>query len=298
MASPFLLRPLSRALVFERRLDQLRARTKAFRDGVLISLLTTSERELLGAYLYDQSPANRTADLFAWEKTWFDQALASLPPGTRILAGGVGAGREVVALQSRGFEVVAFEPSADMVADAKRNHGLEIIHAGYSDVVDAMERGVPFGGETLSANCFGAVLLGWGSLSHVLDYAPAAALLQTADTLAGKGPVLASFLTTAIRGHSSDRPRAFGAKVGKSLRRLRGVEALGWTSENDRNLLFDPSVGFLRFWDPEQLAAFLPQRDMELSTESYPHATFHAVRPIVTERSQDTTKEREHGSTT
>src|SRR5262245_29124446 len=48
--------------------------------------------------------------LFPWEKnvvaTYFP------PPPARVLIGGAGGGREVLALAEMGYEVVAFEPSA------------------------------------------------------------------------------------------------------------------------------------------------------------------------------------------
>ena len=45
----------------------------------------------------------------------YDRFLAYLPAGGRILDAGGGVGRDVVALVDRGYQVVAFDASAEMV---------------------------------------------------------------------------------------------------------------------------------------------------------------------------------------
>ena len=45
----------------------------------------------------------------------YDRFVAYLPPGGRILEAGCGVGRDVVAMVDRGYQVVAFDASAEMV---------------------------------------------------------------------------------------------------------------------------------------------------------------------------------------
>lgn len=223
----------------------------------------------MGASLYDASPNNRTEALFDWEERWFDRYLPP-PEAGEILAGGVGAGREVVALQQRGHAVVAFEPSLEMAAVAKERTNTNITHASYADLVTAHENALTFGGRDLSQVEFSAVLLGWGSLTHVLEEAEAEAILRTLDAMCPQGPLLASFLTTAIRGGSNDRVARYGHAIGARLRLLRGLSPMQASTE----VVLDPHVGFLRFWDPNVLAEMLPHRRMEFVPTPYPHAIF------------------------
>lgn len=226
----------------------------------------------MGALLYDSSPNNRTEALFGWEQRWFDRYLPPPAEGL-VLAGGVGAGREVVALQERGYEVLAFEPSAEMAKVAQERTGSDIIRATYADLVTAQKSAASFGGRALSSLRFSAVLLGWGSLTHVIEDEEAEAILKSIDALCPRGPLFASFLSTEVKGASSDRTAQYGRAFGARLRALRGLPP----AKGSDAVVLDPHVGFLRFWDPQLLARMLPHRKMEYSPHPYPHAVFLAA---------------------
>ena len=62
-----------------------------------------------------------------------------LPPGARILDAGCGSGRDVKAFSEMGFEVEAFDASAELVALARQLSGKPIAQMRFQDV-DAVER--------------------------------------------------------------------------------------------------------------------------------------------------------------
>src|SRR5262249_22445928 len=128
--------------------------------------------------------------LFGWERRALDAPV--FPRSGRVLIGAAGAGRELCALVERGFSVVAFDPCAPF-ADAARKaaprDGATVVQASYEDLVDAVEgRGGPL--ELLRAEPpFDAVVLGWGSFSHVMPASARLALLRALRVLAPRGPV-------------------------------------------------------------------------------------------------------------
>lgn len=161
------------------------------------------------------------AGLFEWEREWLDEALPPAP--ARVLVSGAGRGREVVALQRRGYEVDALEPSSahGELTRVCRGRSWRLAHQDL-----AAGRG-PDGP-------YDAVLLGWGSFSYVLEPEAREALVARLDALCPAGPLLASF---ARRVESRSAALAHGAEVGgKLLRARRGL---------DPGVSFLPHAGFL-----------------------------------------------------
>jgi len=62
-----------------------------------------------------------------------------LPPGARILDAGCGSGRDVKAFSEMGFDVEAFDASAELVALARQLSGKPVVQMRFQDV-DAIER--------------------------------------------------------------------------------------------------------------------------------------------------------------
>ena len=62
-----------------------------------------------------------------------------LPPGARILDAGCGSGRDVKAFSEMGFDVEAFDASAELVALARQWSGKPVAQMRFQDV-DAVER--------------------------------------------------------------------------------------------------------------------------------------------------------------
>ncbi len=118
---------------------------------------------------HPESPAFRRY-LFAWEEevvaTYFP------PPPARLLIGGAGGGREALTLAERGYEVVAFEPSARLAAAMARQiregMNLRAYRADYEDLprLFPAEPEKPGGNLEVESN-FDAAILGWCSYSHL-----------------------------------------------------------------------------------------------------------------------------------
>ncbi len=146
-------------------------------------------------------PTYRANRLWPWEES---AVLAFFPrPPARVLVGGAGAGREMIALAERGYAVAGFDPSPPLfgaLGEHLRQAGLEapIALAGYEDLIRALgepgaaaPHGVPAG--FWQEGGFEAVLLGFGSFSYVVEPAARLGLLQGLARLCPGGPVLMSF---------------------------------------------------------------------------------------------------------
>jgi hypothetical protein len=262
------------------RLDSLR---DGLRDELLLAWIRQEDRAGLTAAVYAEQqtylPGGHRfrSGLFAWERRAFD--LPIFPRGGRVLVGAAGAGRELVALEERGFSVVAFDPCAPFadaarsVADPTRS---TVIHAAYEDLVAAAEgRGGPLA-EAVAGPPFDAVVLGWGSLSHVLPASARASLLRAVHTLAPNAPVLTSF---AIEVDSSAAPDSKG-RVRDALRRLFGaLHAPGVSETGDHFFL---NGGFFVYLAHDEIVRLAWDAGYEVAhyeDTSYPHAILVPLGP-------------------
>ena len=255
------------------RLDSLR---DGVRDELLLAWIRQEDRAGLTAAVYAEQPTylpgghRFQSGLFPWERRAFD--LPIFPRGGRVLVGAAGAGRELVALQERGFSVVAFDPCAPFadaarsVADPARS---TVIHAAYADLVDAAEgRGGPLA-EAIAGPPFDAVVLGWGSLSHVLPSSARASLLRAVHTLAPGAPVLTSF---AIEVDSSAPPDSKG-RVRDALRRVfSALHAPGVSETGDHFFLNGGFFAYLGHDEIVRLAWAAGYEVAHYEDSSYPHA--------------------------
>jgi hypothetical protein len=246
------------------------------RDELLLAWIPPADRAALTAALYsDQATYLPGGDrfksgLFAWEKRVLDAP--RFPRAGRVLVGAAGAGREMVALLERGFSVVAFDPCQPFVAAAQRVAPADraaVVQASYADLVDVAAGK----GGALADACrgapFDAVILGWGSLSHVLPVSNRVALLRAVRALAPAAPVLASFALEAdlsANGGSKGRVR-------DGLRRLFGALAAPGASEvGDR---FFPNTGFFSYLGSDDVVQLAWDTGYEVALfeeAPYPHA--------------------------
>ena len=246
------------------------------RDEALLAWIPPEDRPSLTAAVYADLPTylpggkRFKSGLFSWEA----RILSSppFPKSGRILLGAAGAGRELVALVERGFEVVAFDPCLPF-ADAARSivprEKAEVVHASYGDLVDAAHGR----GGVLAPLCrgkrFDAVVLGWGSLSHVMPSSSRVELLRAVRELAPDAPVLASF------GLVTD-PLAVGAGKGRVRNALRrAFVALGAPGTSEDRDHFLTTTGFFSYLTHDELArlAWDAEYEVALFEEApYPHA--------------------------
>jgi len=147
------------------------------------------------------------ATLFPFEEQAFARFFPPAP--ARVLIGAAGGGREAIVLAQRGYEVVAFEPSAPLIAGLAAHvpEGLQItaFRASYEDL-PRLEPALPGGLAAGLAELprFDAAILGWGSFSHLLSEARQIAALQAIAAVTD-GPMLVSFRVDPRRTARSGR---------------------------------------------------------------------------------------------
>jgi hypothetical protein len=212
--------------------------------------------------------------LFDWELK-----LLRTPPFPslgRLLVGGAGAGRELVALLKLGYRVVAFEPSAlvESAFDIARGcPEAEVQTASYSDVV-RLVRGEDSPLAKAFDEPFDAIVLGWGSLSHVVDRAVRHSLLPALRALAPSAPILCSFLQIG-----EPHPRTIGHRI---RLRLRGRRV-------DPNLRFWPHIGFVHLFTREEIASLAHSAGYDITHyDELPYP--HALLVPVSDRSRDSAR--------
>lgn len=193
--------------------------------AALGTALNVDEKSRLTVEIYDEDPALKADgnDLFEIESTLFARRLP--PPPAHILVGACGSGREAVALAAQGYGVNAFDPACECVAESCRRLGdrARVRAMSYEQLSALVLDGA--GDDPWRGTRFDAVLLGCGSLSHVLDEREQRRLLRSLHALCPTGPIVASFLWVEERtsGPPAGCAARLGHRIGRSLARLRGM---------------------------------------------------------------------------
>lgn len=238
--------------------------------GVLGGALSPAEKSELTIHLYDLRSFREDAQLTSWERTWFTSALPPAP--ARLLLAAAGDGRELAWLCESGYTVDAFEPAASHVAKLRAHAGerAEVACGSFADLGAAVLRAEPNSLSGFGQRSYAAVVLGWGSFTHVLDAGERAELLRACDRLAGAGPVLASFW---LRGEGPIRSRAqqLGAAIGNRLSSLRGV-----SSTQPAGQVFRPHCGFAHEFTRDEVEGLARDvgRSARWGESGYPRVTF------------------------
>lgn len=187
--------------------------------------------------------------LFDWERRVIDHV--AWPRRGRLLVGGAGGGREVVALAARGYRVTGFDPAEALVemgrAAVARCGGCSLVPGGYDDLV-AESRGARTRLRgALSDGPFDGVILGWGSLNHVLELEDRADLVASIRRLWPSAPLLLTY--------------------------YRDGEGAEGTPEQP--VRFAPHAGYYRTMTDRELADLARAGGYDIalaSAEPYPHA--------------------------
>jgi hypothetical protein len=278
---------LRRSVVLYTRADELvrRAQDRARRwaEELLGAALSPDEQSDLGVDLYAASPpgSGAPADLWPWERSWFERRLPPSP--AQLLLGGAGAGREAAALTRMGYRVDAFEPVPALqprCAAAVAPDG-EALIGTYQDLARSVLNGQPGGPlDRFAGRRYQAVILGWGSFTHVLDASDRQQTLLACARLTPTGPILASFWMRASHA-TSDEASSEGAvaaasgarRVGQLIARLRGRAA------SDTRHAFGAWCGFAHAFSREEVEALAAAIERRAQWESdpgtsYPYVTF------------------------
>ncbi len=262
---------LRASAALRRWLDQGERLAGAF----LSSALSSDEKSELGIRLYDASPRHRGGELFPGEQAWLARRLPPAP--ARLLVGGCGAGRELLALVAGGYAVDAFEPAPSLCRDAQARVGerARVVCCRYEELSAALLDGEAGPAQSFAGERYDAVLLGWGSLTHVLDGDERTRTVRTLDRLCPRGPILASFLCDPGGRPQRIVGRAdrLGAASGRRVARLRGLDGDPAPGE-----LFALHIGFAHRFVRDEIEALARAVGRAVVWEDdgteYPHVSF------------------------
>jgi len=253
-------------------LQRRRTRLRSAVARLLPGALTAAEASDLTLRLYDAAPGmyGGTAGLTPWERAWYEHDLPAAP--AHILVGAAGSGRECTALIDLGYTVDAFEPIATM-AEVCRKAVLtgDVVRCDYNEFSAAVLDGEGGAAAVFADRAYDAVILGWGSLTHVVSDADRRRLFAAAARLAPRGPILMSFFLqpdTAIERPLSRAERA-GLRFGVRLGRWRRIAPLGEPCGLHWHL------GLTHVFTSEEIAAYTAAigREATCSSDDYGHAT-------------------------
>jgi hypothetical protein len=162
---------------------------------------------------YDPASSAFRKYLFPWEEQVIEKFFP--PPPARILVGGAGGGREVFALASRGYVVVAFEPSRALVESmsnmVSEEMDVEVFCAGYDDLphLSPARTGNSMANLEDMSTLGDAAIVGWGSFSHLTSKESRVRALK-AFAKAAKGHIVVSFLSFRPSAKDIPPPRNWG----------------------------------------------------------------------------------------
>ncbi|MBI2389184.1 MAG: class I SAM-dependent methyltransferase [Deltaproteobacteria bacterium] len=236
-------------LAIDRAFERARDLEKQVRDELFLSFGRERAEDITIA-IYDRNEEYRPGgkrDPFVGLHDWEAKLVHDrrFPTTGRLLVGAAGGGREIAVLTRLGYHVDAFEPSPSLFASAeevaRRSGRARVARGTYAELCDAVDGRGPLA-DLVAAGRYDAVMLGWGSYSHVLDRAQRVALLRAVARLT-RGPLVVSFEVRRPPMRRTDRmprlvqnaARAFG----------RGAPP--------PELVFYGNVGFLASFDRQML---------------------------------------------
>jgi hypothetical protein len=242
-------------------------------EGFASEALSVEQRSAITLRLYDQRRIDGSPGLRPWEQAWYAGALPA--PPAKILIGGCGWGREALVLCEQGYRVFAAEPAPALFRAACERlpcHA-RVWPLGYEHWVSeancpAIARAQA---ELFAAAPFDAVVLGWGSLSHVLDQQLLRGLFPALARFCPSGPWLMSFLSSDAPRTERDRAYQWGRRWGLARRRGNG-QARPPARER-----FLPHAGFVRTISEAEIQRWAEtvgrRAEVRGGQGAYPHAT-------------------------
>jgi hypothetical protein len=251
---------------------------EVLRDELLLSWLDARQRSAVIDRAYrDQRvylPGGATFErgLFSWERALL--ARPEVPRAGRVLLGAAGGGRELKALIERGFEPVAFEPNpvlregAEQVAREHPAAGAIVLDGVYADLEPAVVAAGPLAALAARAP-YDLVVLGWGSITHVLTHDEQRSLLVAARALAPRAPLITSFFLRPDVG--------YGGRTEQLRTTLRSVfSALGAPNQHiEPGLAYEAGGGFVYAFSESEVQAIAHEAGYAvvlLESSPFPHA--------------------------
>jgi SAM-dependent methyltransferase len=241
--------------------------------GLCAEALTVEEKSALTVRIYDAFPDYRSVGdtLYAWEEPWFASRLPPSP--ARVLVGACGTGREAVALAQRGYRVDAVEPAPEFVVESRRRLGArgQVFGASYEQL-SALVLDAPDGARALQRSRYDAVILGSGSLTHVLEPREQQRILRAMSLLCPQGPILASFFCEDDDAGPPPTGRAMrlGRRIGRFIARARRLSG----APSDR-LSYRAHSGFAYTFTPREIEQLARGIGREVAWEQGNMRPFH-----------------------
>jgi SAM-dependent methyltransferase len=201
------------ALTVSDSLEKWGAATRLEAGRFLSQVMRPEEREQLSLERYSASawaPAAQRG-LRAWESDWFKRELPHAP--AHLLVAGCGTGREVLPLLKDGYQITAFDGAPGPLKVAQE------LCANRAVVAEGSGGGAL---APLLGKKFDAIILGWGSLTHVAGVKERGRVLRACSALTG-GPLLTSFYSLELgemKTHDTKWATRLGRTLGRNLRAL------------------------------------------------------------------------------
>lgn len=237
------------------------ALTKATSNVVVavgaVACHSLKERELdrLAVLIYDTGSLHRSDRIDPWEHRWWAGALPKRPG--RVLVAACGAGRELLWLLERGWEVEGFDPAPSLVASARAR-------VGGRARVECLDFAA-FVSESHRRERLDAILIGSTALSHCLSDASRRALVRACAALCPRGPILMSWQDGHTARGNRGRAHGLSARVGRALGALRGLGG-----EWRECLSHLPHAGPTAFLEPAELHSLAKAAGRRLAMRSTP----------------------------
>jgi len=142
---------------------------------------------------YHGATSHNESGLFAFERAAIEEFFPA-PPAS-VLVGACGGGRELLALRALGYRIAAaYDPVTAFVSELKQDARLtdisDRIHVGSHQTLRELCPLVESKRESIDA-----VVVGWGSYTHVLGSKQRVQFLRSVRALCPRAPVLLSFFT-------------------------------------------------------------------------------------------------------
>ena len=177
-------------------------------------------RQLYGRSIkYASGSAHNELGLFEFERLAIERSFP--PPPASILVGACGGGRELFGLVELGYRIAsAYDPVDQFIAALRRDPRLfEAKDRLYVGTHQALDSAGPVSDEHSGTGQVDAVIVGWGSYTHLLRAARRVRFLCSLRSLCPHGPVLLSFFVASDM-KEGERPH----RLRLNLRKLLGTD--------------------------------------------------------------------------
>lgn len=192
---------LARAVWATRAIDRLYGKFNGLRSRMVLRLGSDTFYDAFNEVSYAGQPSYQPGsetfqtELFPWERRVIETQFPK-PPAT-VIIGGVGGGREALALERRGYRVTAFEPAAALVTALHHSlngrQTIEVLRGRYQDLpVLRSANGSASAVDLRPRAPFDAGIFGWASFSHIRSDAERVEALRQMGALTA-GPILLSY---------------------------------------------------------------------------------------------------------